>query len=453
MADPVADIEVGIEPGGADVETPEPALVIEAEQAAVSEALVMPESEPPVEMLQEMETYTPERFPTIPTTICEIREAEFRGSFPEVPFASGVDYAALIEGDEKPFFVTLPIAEVGVVSANKLRYTAELVQSLVDQINSDKPSGIRGHIKDAERSTAYPNPEIFWVGATLQDQTAWGKAYFPPGPAREEYRIKKATGAKAATSIYGKPLLIREYKDGTYTPVLSLEQVDLAPTKRAATGQAYDFAVTREMSQEQPGMDAETMRAQLGQMTLEDLIDALGDEKAEALAEMCAKKKNKKMVAMEMVEVEPSVIAELEQGKTLANETIAELTQRKNDLETVVAGYRRAEFDGAVDAAIVELTNWNATTDNGKQRLASLRTLLKGGVVSEMGESRDVTTVAETAQRVFDANRPIAEAIRDVLAGPPAIVTGVSEMVSQPRIPTAEEIEAARARTGIGMHV
>src|SRR5690606_4264702 len=100
-------------------------------------------------------------------------------------------------------------------------------------------------------------------------------AYFPPGPAREEYRIKKATNAKAATSVYGKPLMVREYKDGTYTPVLSLEQVDLAPTKRAAHGQAYDFNVTREMSEEN-SVDLETLRAQLGQMTVEDLFAAIG---------------------------------------------------------------------------------------------------------------------------------------------------------------------------------
>ena len=74
----------------------------------------------------------------------DYRVSEFRGAFPQIETDQRVDLAALTTGDEKPFFVTLPIARIGETSENGLLYDEELVKEkeieLAVQVN--------GKIKD-----------------------------------------------------------------------------------------------------------------------------------------------------------------------------------------------------------------------------------------------------------------------------------------------------------------
>jgi hypothetical protein len=83
---------------------------------------------------------------------------EFRGDFPAVPTAAGVDLDALKSDDKDPFFVTLPVAGVNAMSANGLLYDEALVNSIVEQINRDHPTGIMGHLRVEDLGTAYPEP-------------------------------------------------------------------------------------------------------------------------------------------------------------------------------------------------------------------------------------------------------------------------------------------------------
>src|SRR5258706_6558420 len=114
----------------------------------------------------------------MPVEIREYTIGEFRGTFPDVPIASGVNMADIKELDADPFFVTLPIIpEIGAVSGNGLLYDEALVSSVVRQINEKRPGGIFGHIKKDESETAFPEPSGNWLGAKRDGNTLWGKCY------------------------------------------------------------------------------------------------------------------------------------------------------------------------------------------------------------------------------------------------------------------------------------
>lgn len=161
--------------------------------------------------------------------------SEFKGGYPDVPTAAGVDVDALTAGDEDPFFVTLPVAELDVTSANKIYFDADLVKAIERQISEKRPVGLMGHIPADERATAFPIPVIHWVGAARQGKTVWGKGYIPPGEVREFVRRLKSTGAKIATSIYGIGDHTWDSARGAWSlSNFVLESIDLAPPERAS---------------------------------------------------------------------------------------------------------------------------------------------------------------------------------------------------------------------------
>lgn len=384
--------------------------------------------------MTDYKAYTPEQYPNIPPAISETAYADFRGAFPDVPVAPDVDVAELTAGDGEPFFITLPIAEVGMVSANKLRYTEDFCDSLVEQINSDKPTGIRGHIKDDERRYAYPMPAIYWVGAIREtDGKVWAKGYIPPGATREEYRIKKATAAAAATSIYGKPLMIREHTDGSYTPVLSLEQVDLAPPKRAAHGKGYGFAVTREMD-ESEGDDP--MTKTIKEMTAEEVMAAVEPSVVQQIVEM------------QRPSADP-VIAEMEQTVTAQKATIAELEGRVSVQAADLAELRGRLVEGELDKAIHSATDWNVKTADGSAKLDFLRGLLKKAAIAELGDETGTAAVQGAVDKAMTGNQVIVEMTRDNLAGPQALAGAQDNRAgADARRLTPDEIISARGRVG-----
>ena len=110
-------------------------------------------------------------------------------------------------------------------------------------------------------------------------------------------------------------------------------------------------------------------------------------------------------------------VAELQQAVTERDTLVSEL-------QTTIAEYRRVQFDASIDARIAELTNWNVTGDAAKAKLDAFRRTLRGRIVAELGEERGAEQVAETVNTVWADLQPIAETVRDALAGPPAIVGG-----------------------------
>lgn len=161
---------------------------------------------------------------------------EFKGSYPVVPVFPGVDIAALTLGDDAPTFVILPVAEDDVTSDNKRYYSAAFVKGIERQMREKRVTGIRGHLTNEERSTAFPEPEIYWIGAAKVGKVLWGKGYVPTGETRDMVNRLKAIGGRLATSIYGVGSADWDTQRGAWSMSADdfvLEQIDLAPADRA----------------------------------------------------------------------------------------------------------------------------------------------------------------------------------------------------------------------------
>jgi hypothetical protein len=340
-------------------------------------------------------------------TIQEYAISEFRGDFPEIPTAEGVDLDALRAQDSDLMMVSLPIIpKIGATSRNGLLYDDALADSIVQQINSKRPEAIFGHLKDEERSTAYPEPAAIWVGAKKDGNQVWAKAVITDPTAKNRIRRLKATGGQIATSIYGK---------GAYEPTATkgvrrlasfdLESLDFAPPARAALQNGAHPVITAETTQENPDMDKQTIIAEL---TVGDIPASLRDQ----------------------------IIAEAGQRNSQATR-IAELQQQVEDTtallttaQETIAEFQRAKFEAGIDSRVAELTNWQVRGEEAQKKLAAFRRTLKARIVAELGDDRDETTVAETVQTVWTDLEPLAETLRDGLAGPAAVIGGKGRSVT-----------------------
>jgi len=370
--------------------------------------------------------------------------SEFRGTFPTVPAAPGVDLKALVEGDDDPMFLTVPVSRIGEVSKNGLVHDREFAESLVEQINRDRPGGLMGHLKEDERSTAFPTSSIHWIGAALVGDTVWAKGYIPrtKPEVREEYRIAKAKGGQVATSVYGRA--VREFTDDGRkwrARDFVLETIDLAPYNRAALPGTRDFQITSEMQQgEQPMADKQQIIAEL---TVHDLPETL---KAAVIKEFQVKAGLEAQIAELSGERDAlkTRVAEIERERDALKARVAELEKAEQER---IAEQERQQFDLALSAKIAELINWE-----GDERAQTSRDLLrsqfKRAVLAELNGDRSSEqverVVAEVWQREFQA---LAETLRDALAGPPAIVSAKKPQFQIDDSP--EAIAAARAKFGI----
>jgi len=337
---------------------------------------------------------------------------EFRGNYPDVPIADGVSLEELKETDANPFFVTLPVVpEVGAISKNGLLYDEALVKSIETQINTKRPGGIFGHLKEAERSTAFPLPSGMWVGAKREGNTLWAKAYIPPGEARSYIRQLKAVGGQIATSIYGKHGGIEKVKDGVHRlKTFALESLDFAPPERAALGYGATPITTAELEQE-PAMD-----------------------KTQFLAELTAS------------EVPQTV---REQIAAPLKTTIAELETKNAALELAVAEFKQKAFEAELDNKVAELTNWKVKGEEAEKRLGKFRETLRRQLLATIGNEREAGKVAELITSAWEDLKPLAETVRDALAGPAAIVNGKGKQADNWREELASKAGELRKERGI----
>lgn len=356
---------------------------------------------------------------------------EFRGNYPEIAPDPRVDLGALTAGDDAPLYVTLPVGEVGKTSANGLHYDDALIAAIQEQIVGR--GGIMGHIKNEERDTAFPIEAVDWIGALRQGNVLWGKGYIPPGAAREYVRRLKARGGQLATSIYGPYEEKQMLDDGTYRiRGLRLESLDLAPADRAALKLGGQFAITAQMEQIETDMEdtmaltKEQKEQVLAELTLTDIPQALRDQ----------------------------IVNDVKADQDASNR-IAELEQQLADKETIIgtlqadlAAKRVAEFDAALDAKVAELVNWQVEGDEAKGKVDAFRRTVRTRILSELGEDRTAEKLVEAAKTAWEDIKPLAELIRDALAGPPARVS--SRVRDSHKIEdTPEARKKARAEMGL----
>lgn len=343
--------------------------------------------------------------------LSEYAIGEFRGTFPDVPIAEGVNMDELRALDPDPVFITLPVVpKVGAVSKNGLLYDEALVNSIETQINTKRPGGRFGHLREEDRDTAYPIPEGMWLGALRQGETLWAKAYVH-GAAREHVKRLKAVGGSIATSIYGKGQYEATGQKGVRRLTnFDLESLDFAPPERAALGYAAAPNVTSEM---ETAMDRNQI---ISELTVEEIPARLRD----------------------------ALVAEF-RAQVSDRDTLIQ------ELQTTVAEFRRQQVDGAIDAKVTELTAWQVTGDAAKAKLDALRRTLRSRIVSEL--AGDVSKLDVVAETVWTDLQPLAETVRDALAGPPAIVNGKVRNVGvgseQWRNELAAKAPELRAQSGI----
>ena len=357
--------------------------------------------------------------------IQETQIGQFRGSFPDVPIAAGVDMAALKALDAEPVFVTLPIVpEVGAVSTNGLLYDEALVNSIAEQINAKRPAGMFGHLKDSDRDSAFPLPEALWVGAQRDGNTLWGKAYIRPGAARDYVRHLKAVGGEIATSIYGKgkPEAVRT--GVRRLNPFRLESLDFAPPERAALQQGALPQVTAEMSTSAAVIPA---AEQDSDMDREQII-------AELTANDIPKPVREQLVA-------EAILPHVAQLATI-RETLG--LDAEADLAAVIAEMQRKaveEAQAAVQRHIDELVS--------EIKIESVR-----AIVAELVQARKPQTL-EDADAAYAAVKESASVKRLLTAqvremtGPPAVVA--SKVRGRNLEDTPENRAAAIAATGISI--
>lgn len=359
----------------------------------------------------------------------EYSVGKFRGNYPDVEIEESVA-DGIKELDATPFYATLPIVpEVGAISNNGLLYDEALVNSIAEQVNTNRPGGIFGHLKDEERSTSFPLPAGVWVGAKRVGDTLWGKVYCPPGASREHIRTLKAVGGEIATSIYGKGKF-EKVSDGVRRLTnFRLESLDFAPPARAALGNGAIPHVTAEMNNEQEPIMADKQQI-ISELTVADIPATLREQ---IVAEATKQDETQ------------STIAELTNTVAAKDQVISELNQQ-------IEGFRLERLDAAIDGKVAELTDWQVSDDAGKEKLSKLRALLKSQILTRLGSEQKMERVAEMATAAWEDLKPIAEMMRDALAGPAALVNGKVRDAARPKLEdTPENRQRAAAEMGINI--
>lgn len=410
------------------------------------------------------------------TTNITVREITiFAGAFPPVPTFDWVDTELLHEGDEKPFYVTLRVAEYPRVSANELRYDEGLVNAIEEQMRGRV--GIRGHTPSEFESTAYPLGEVFWVGCLREGNVLYGKAYVPPGATRSDIKRRIAIGGGVGTSIYGLAEQV-VHEDGTWSAKdFVLKKIDLTEPEDAALDMGGQIVITaeqktdikpdkeQEMSDitkktdsENQSVISETAHRQVvgvleGKInTLEQRIKEMGDVTATVrLAIPDGADPLERITAM------TEFLAGL-QGAFGQDVSVEMLTNMKAAGEAAAAAVDAADaetFGTDVEKEVATyMETWNVTDEKAKTTIASIHTSMKKRTMAETSAKRDGTGKRDrTAMKQFvsqlwdDEYKPLAEMARDSISGGRAYVASIDN--GKHKTPTREEIEAARARTGI----
>jgi hypothetical protein len=322
---------------------------------------------------------------------------ELRGSYPNVPISSDVDYDGLIAEDTRagtqPVFLTVPIGKVGVTSGNRRHYDEAFVTELERQTLANKPVGLMGHLSETERATAFPAEAVHWVGAIRDGDTLWGKAYVVPGAVRDRIQRYKAQGKAIATSIDA-------FAEGIYDETLKamrmvaktlrLNQIDIAPADRAGIP---DLAAVPFLTTE---MDAasETEKQQESKKMPDklEIIQELKREDARLLPDEV------RAAILESVQTPPEVATVQEIRAALGVDDKADLTQ-------VIREMRQKEAEQAKAAVTNRITE--LVTEGVK--VESVR-----GLVTELVNARNPQTADEAAtayQQVIEM-----QSVKDTLA-------------------------------------
>lgn len=338
--------------------------------------------------------------------------ARFRGQYPDVPLAPDINVDELTEGDNSPFFVTLPVGRVGAQSRNNRRYPREAVEAIQNAIINDKVGGILGHMRDEDLPYRFDLPVMHWVGATMEGDTLYGKAYIPPSQEklREYLRIQMKKGAKTGTSIFGTAYI---EDDGTVRD-LEIQTIDLAHASRVGVP----------MTAALPLITSETEKP-------EDKPEQLEQEESEEM-------EPEKKVTGEGAPVEPAVIVEMKRAQAEAvrelNGKLLEAQAEAADLNTL------REMLGKPQDVILALQT--LLRDKSSLERENLE-LLQGAIKLAVEEAVKVPAARPIVEAAVKAEKPArAVEIKRVLES----VLGRTEMVELLKLEVRESMGPEQTR-------
>jgi len=306
----------------------------------------------------------------------------FKGKFPEIPLPADIDKAAL--GNDA-FFVTLPIGKIGAKSKNGNLYGETVVRQLVEQINTNRPEGMWGHVKDADRGSVYAPPALRWLAAVIDnDGMAWGKAIPITTDAREHLRVAKLTNSAVGTSIYGLGKVV----DGVVTEI-TLETIDLAPASRVGV----------------------SITAKVPNITSE--MDTKKDNKMAEVTEQLVSELNGKVVTLqETIAARETTISEMQsQIAAIKAVTSDDPVKFISEMRVELNELRGAGFKADVTQVVAEFVKIPTSTEGGKA--------LTEYVVSVIGELSKYKTIDEV------------KAILNALADNPVYKTVAKALISE----------------------
>lgn len=229
-----------------------------------------------------------------------VQVSELRKGYLDIPLPSDVDVEAL---GPDPVFVTLPVMPAGTKSGNGRKYGKPFAAAVAREINTKRPEGGFGHLREDERATKYEPPDIRWLVAKQDEQgTTWAKGIALTEKARSHFKTAKATNSRVATSIYGWA----SEKDGEAVDI-DLEKVDIADPSRAGIREAVALPiVTKEMEEELNHRDTEgTEKPEEEMVLMEDLDKLVSELRSERDTAQTDLANSKKLIA-EIAELIPA---------------------------------------------------------------------------------------------------------------------------------------------------
>lgn len=164
--------------------------------------------------------------------------ATFGGRFPTIPIDEAMR-AGVVDDmkDPDPMYITLPIGKVDSQSRNGRTYPRAAMEAMVEAINTYRPSGQLGHLRETDRPYSFSVGPLKWLGAVIeQDGTVWGKAYVLPfaEDVRQHIKVAKFARSPIGTSLYG----MGETDDEDRVISLQVESIDLVDPSRVGVREA-----------------------------------------------------------------------------------------------------------------------------------------------------------------------------------------------------------------------
>lgn len=296
----------------------------------------------------------------------------------DVPFSPGVDIDLLTQGDTDPLFVVVEALNPQT-SKNGRIWTVESLHNMSEQINQLKPDAYMGHLKDEDRSTVAPTSMTIWLGSKVIEiegkPRLFIKGYVMPYATdlKAYLRAAKATGKKVAVSVYGQVEQKYNRLKKAYDIIkFKLESIDWArPGSEGVPGFGY-LKLAKEMEGDILEKEEILKSATLSEMVAfnPELVD---EAKAEIMQEM---------------ETQKSLVKTLEDEKTAlvssSEETKATLAEMQKETNGLLASYIDSELESKVASA-------------------SVRSIAKSQVMSEMADNMSKTLVDETITKVIES--------------------------------------------------